>query len=291
MQAINTLFPVFFMLGLGYISKIKGWLATEQKAGANSLVFSILFPILVFSLLASAQIQLETVGVILYVTIAFTLAIVIGRKLHNLIGNEKSHFSHFLLSSVEGGAVALPLYLSIVGKSSNTVIFDLAGSIIAFLLVPILVSKDTSNGQSKKALAIDILKHPFVIAIILGLVMKLSGLYDWIINSQFANLYQSTITTVTSPILGIILFVLGYDFSINFKTLNSMMNLIVIRIIFYLIVILGFFVLFTQLMSNKNYIIGVLIYFMSPTGFAMPMLIESLYKSKEDQKYALTYIS
>jgi len=153
------------------------------------------------------------------------------------------------------------------------------------------VSKDTSNGQSKKALAIDILKHPFVIAIILGLVMNLSGLYDWIINSQFANLYQSTITIVTSPILGIILFVLGYDFSINFKTLNSMMNLIVIRIIFYLIVILGFFVLFTQLMSNKNYMIGVLIYFMSPTGFAMPMLIESLYKSKEDQKYALTYIS
>lgn len=95
MQAINTLFPVFFMLGLGYISKIKGWLSTEQKAGANSLVFSILFPILVFSLLASAQIQLETVGVILYVTIAFALAIVIGRKLHNLIGNEKVTFHIF----------------------------------------------------------------------------------------------------------------------------------------------------------------------------------------------------
>ncbi|CAM4206925.1 transporter [Streptococcus penaeicida] len=291
MQALNTLFPVFFMLGLGFLTKVKGWLTNEQKAGANTLVFSILFPILVFSLLASAQLQLETIGIILYVTVAFALAIFLGQKLHMFTGKDKSHFSHFLLTSVEGGAVALPLYLSIVGKSSNTVIYDLAGAIIAFLVVPILVAKKTNNGQSKSQLVKDILGHPFVIAIILGLVVNLTGIYSWIMQSTFADLYQATLATVTGPILGIILFVLGFDFSINFKTLGSMMSLIVVRILFYLFVITGFFLLFPQLMAEKSYMIGVLIYFMSPTGFAMPLLIENLYKTDDDRHYAATYIS
>lgn len=43
MAALSTLFPVFFMLALGFICKIKGWITPEQKAGANTIIFNILF--------------------------------------------------------------------------------------------------------------------------------------------------------------------------------------------------------------------------------------------------------
>lgn len=50
MAALQTLVPVFFMLGLGYLSRVKKWISPEQKAGANTIVFTVLFPIMIFSL-------------------------------------------------------------------------------------------------------------------------------------------------------------------------------------------------------------------------------------------------
>lgn len=49
MNALSTLFPVFFMIILGMIARIKGFISPEQKEGVNHIVFNILFPILIFN--------------------------------------------------------------------------------------------------------------------------------------------------------------------------------------------------------------------------------------------------
>lgn len=291
MKALNTLFPVFFMMFLGYLSKVKGWLSYEQKQGANTLIFSILFPILIFNLMAGAQLSLNTLSILLYVFLAFALAYFVGILFGKFTGEKFSHISSYMMPTVEGGAVALPLYLSIVGKSSNTVIYDLAGAIIAFVCVPILVAKQSKGNKTKSELIKDIFTHPFFLAISLGVLVNVTGIYSAIQNSNFAELYNGTLTTVTGPILGTILFMLGYDFSLDFSTLGSMARLIALRVLFNILIIAGFYVLFPQLMADKTYLIGVLIYFMSPTGFAMPLLIEDLYKSKEERTFTATFIS
>ena len=291
MAALTTLIPVFFMLGLGYLSRVRGWISPEQKAGGNTIVFSVLFPILIFSLLGSAQLQLETAGIIVYVTIAFFLAMVLGRQLSSFTGKAQAHFSPYLLTTVEGGAVALPLYLSIVGQSSNTVIFDLAGSIIAFLIIPIMVAGASEEKKSKGHLIKEVFSHPFVIAIILGLVFNFTGLYAWVEQSSLAPLYKGIIDTATGPILGMILFVLGYDFQVNFHTLKAMLRLMSVRVVYYVLVILRFFLLFPNFMADQPFLIAVLLYFMCPTGFAMPLLIEATFKGEEDRTYAATFTS
>ncbi len=253
MAALTTLVPVFFMLGLGYLSRVKGWISPDQKAGANTIVFTVLFPILIFNLLGSAQLQLETAVVIVYVTLAFFLAMIVGRKLAGFTGKGQGHFSPYLLTTVEGGSVALPLYLSIVGQSSNTVIFDLAGSIIAFLVIPIMVAGASEEKKPRLQLAREVVSHPFVIAILLGLVFNFSGLYSWIIQSPFAPLYSGIMNTATGPILGMILFVLGYDFKVDFHTLKAMLRLMSVRVVYYVLVILGFFLLFPNYMADQTY--------------------------------------
>ena len=291
MAALTTLVPVFFMLGLGYLSRVKGWISPDQKAGANTIVFTVLFPILIFNLLGSAQLQLETAVVIVYVTLAFFLAMVVGKKLAGFTGKGQGHFSPYLLTTVEGGAVALPLYLSIVGQSSNTVIFDLAGSIIAFLVIPIMVAGASEEKKSGTQLAKEVVSHPFVVAILLGLVFNFSGLYSWLIQSPFAPLYSGIMNTATGPILGMILFVLGYDFQVDFQTLKAMLRLMSVRVVYYVLVILGFFLLFPNYMADQTFLIAVLLYFMCPTGFAMPLLIEDTFQGEEDRTYAATFIS
>ena len=150
MAALTTLFPVFFMLALGFIARVKGWITLEQKNGANAIIFKILFPILVLNLMCTATIETDHIKIIGYVFGVYLLALVAGKLLAPLAGKKYAHFSPYLLTVVEGGNVALPLYLSIVGKSSNTVIFDIAGTVIAFIVFPVLIAKEAATGSSMK---------------------------------------------------------------------------------------------------------------------------------------------
>lgn len=291
MKAVSTLFPVLFMIGLGFISRIRGFVTSEQKEGANHIIFNILFPILIFNILFSSKIEVSSIYIVTYVFVVFVLAMVVGKLTGKFTSERFSKISFFLLSTCEGGNVALPLYLSIVGASSNTVIFDLAGVLIAFVVMPFIVEKYSESSISIAELMKKIFTNTFVIAVILGLGLNIVGVYNWLSNTEYINIYTNTISTATAPIVGIILFIIGYDLKIHIETIGPLLKLLVIRIVFYLVVIGGFFILFPDLMADKIYVMGVLIYFMSPTGFATPMQITPLYENEEDASFTSAFIS
>ena len=293
MAALSTLFPVFFMVLLGIISRIKGFVTPEQKEGANNIVFNVLFPILIFNILLTSKIESSAILIVVYVFIAFVLTMFIGKLLTKFTGERFSHISYFMLTTCEGGNVALPLYTSIVGVAyaSNTVIFDLAGTLIAFVLIPIMVAKLSAGQTSPKELAKTIFTNSFVIAVILGLGLNLLGVYNMLAQTLFIDVYTNTINMVTGPIIGMILFIIGYNLKINMETLGSLLKLLIVRIVLFAFVIVGFFVFFPHLMADKIYMIAVLIYFMCPTGFALPMQISPLFKSEEDSSYTAALIS
>ncbi|OUQ07546.1 transporter [Erysipelatoclostridium sp. An15] len=293
MAALTTLFPVFFMIGLGAIARIKNWITPEQKDGANNIVFNVLFPIMIFNVLFTAKIEVSVIWVIIYVFIAFVLTMVIGKLISGFTGKELAHISPYLLTTCEGGNVALPLYTSIVGLSyaSNTVIFDIAGSFIAFVVIPILVAKSTAGKTNNKDLLKTIFTNSFVIAVTLALILNLSGFYNYLSQTPFINVYTSTVTQATAPIVGMILFIIGYNLKIKKETLPSLLKLLSVRLVLYVCIIAGFFIFFPHMMADKIYMIAVLIYFMSPTGFAVPMLISPLNKSEEDADFQSAFIS
>ena len=88
--------------------------------------------------------------------------------------------------------------------------------------------------------------------------------------------------------MSLILLIIGYNLKINKDTLGSLLKLVGVRIVFYILVIVGFFVFFPHLMADKIYMMAVL---MCPTGFAMPMLISPLNKSEEDEDFTAAFIS
>ena len=118
MVALSTLFPVLFMVILGFISRVKGFVTPEQKEGANTIVFNVLFPILIFNILLTSKIESSAVFIVFYVFVAFCLAMIVGKLLGKFTGKKFSHISYFMLTTCEGGNVALPLYTSIVGVDS-----------------------------------------------------------------------------------------------------------------------------------------------------------------------------
>ena len=96
---------------------------------------------------------------------------------------------------------------------------------------------------------------------------------------------------VTGPIMGMILFIIGYDLQIDMEKIVPLFKLISLRVLIYMGIIVGFFILFPTLIADKTYMLAVLIYFMCPTGFAIPMMVSPLFKSNDDSSFASAYIS
>lgn len=291
MAALTTLFPVFFMLALGFVSRIKGWITPEQKAGANAIIFKILFPILVLNLMCTATIEMSHIKIIGYVFVVYLVALIVGKLFASKVNKKYAHFSPYLLTVVEGGNVALPLYLSIVGTSSNTVIFDIAGTIIAFIVFPVFIAKEASTGSSVKDMVKSIFTNSFVIAVIIGLFLNLTGIYNMLMVSQFGPMITGTLTQATTPIVSLILFILGYDLNVDKKTFVPILKLMTIKIVYYALVIAGFFVLFPEQMADKTFMMAPIIYFMCPTGFGLMPVIAPLYKDEDDASFTSAFVS
>ena len=293
MKVMTTLFPVFFMIALGIVSRLRGWITAEQKDGARSLVFGVLFPILIFNAIFTSSLSASTAWIILYVTIAFIAVYLLGTLLCRKGNGRYDHLIPYLLTTCEGGNVALPLYTTIVGAgyAINTVTFDMAGTIIAFILIPILVSAKTSENMDAKSLFRKTMTNSFVLAALSGIILNLCGVYHLLEQSVFLPLYTDAVSMALAPIGGVILFTIGYDLKVDTAMISSILKAFLMRAAGGLLIIGGFRLLFLSLMADAIFRTAVFLYFMSPTGFALPTQLSPLCKDESDSAFMSSFIS
>jgi len=290
-STVATIFPVFFMLGLGMASRKFKWISPANREGINNFIFTVLFPIMIFNLMLTASIESQHLLIVAYVSAAYMLSMVVGKALTFYTGKEYAHLSPYLLPTNEGGSVALPLYLSIVGASSNTVIFDIAGSIACFVVMPIIVQRQVSGSADIKSLIRNMLTNSFILAVIFGLGLNALGFYNMLMSMPVGEVYTATISMATGPITGCILFGIGYDLQIDKNTLIPVLKMMSVKFVYSALIIAGFFLLFSGMMADKEFLMAVLIYFMCPTGFGLLPILSPMYKNKNDAAYASAFTS
>lgn len=293
MEAIEILFPVFFMMLLGWISRKKGWITTAQNEGAKSLVFNILFPLLVFHVLMEAELSANFLYEIIFLDVAWVIIYLIGKRIAGPVSGRYARLAPFLLMTCEGGSVALPLYIALVGAEHavNIITFDVAGILINFGLVPALITKQTSREVAFLPLAKRIVTAPFIVAVILGIVANVLNVQHWLVLGHLNTIFSNTMSMATTPIASVILFTLGYGFHLHLSQLKPLLALSLVRIILCGAIVGGFFLFFPGFMAVKVFLAGVLLYFACPTGFPVPLQIGALCKDEDDESFISAFIS
>ena len=293
MKAVEALFPVFFMLFLGLLARKRQWITFAQNEGAKKLVFTILFPLLVYKVLVTSELKSTFLIQIIYMDIIWLIVLFIGFKLTPFTSKKFAHISPYLLVTCEGGNVALPLYISIVGAAHavNIVTFDVAGILINFGVLPILVTKKVVGQVEWKELLKKIFTSSFMVSVIGGVFMNLTGLHKMIMSIGLESTFNSTMELVITPITGIILFTLGYELKFEKEMLSSLLRLAIVRLVLCSIIITLFYVVFPALVSEKVFEIAILLYFMCPTGFPVPLQVQALVTGEDDESYMSAFIS
>jgi len=294
MQAISTIFPVFFILFLGIHARKKGWINHEQNNGLKTIALDILFPFLIYHIVATSVLDRNIVLEIVYLIAVWILVYFFGKMVCRILPESIREISPFLLLTCEGGAVALPLYLSIVGSSYilNLIPFDLAGILINFIFVPTVLQIRRKEELKLLPLVKKVISAPFVIAALLAVITNLTGLQRLLSQSStFGSLYENTMNAIIAPVSGLILFSLGYSIRLKKGYLSSLFKLAVIRLIFCSGIIASFFLVFPEKMESPVFSLGVILYFYCPTGFPVPLQIREILDTDEKEEFVSAFIS
>lgn len=294
MQAISTIFPVFFILFLGIHARKKGWINHEQNNGLKTIALDILFPFLIYHIVATSVLDRNIVLEIVYLIAVWILVYFLGKMVCRILPENIREISPFLLLTCEGGAVALPLYLSIVGSSYmlNLIPFDLAGILINFIFVPTVLQIRRKEELKLLPLVKKVISAPFVIAALLAVITNLTGLQRLLSQSStFGSLYENTMNAIIAPVSGLILFSLGYSIRLKRGYLSSLFKLAVIRLIFCSGIIASFFLVFPEKMESSIFSLGVILYFYCPTGFPVPLQIREILDTDEKEEFVSAFIS
>ena len=294
MQAISTIFPVFFILFLGIHARKKGWINHEQNNGLKTIALDILFPFLIYHIVATSVLDRNIALEIVYLIAVWILVYFLGKMVCRMLPENIREISPFLLLTCEGGAVALPLYLSIVGSSYilNLIPFDLAGILINFIFVPTILQIRRKDELKLLPLVKKVISAPFVIAALLAVITNLTGLQRMLSQSStFGSIYENTMNAIIAPVSGLILFSLGYSIRIKKGYLSSLFKLAVIRLTFCSGIIASFFLVFPEKMQNPVFSLGVILYFYCPTGFPVPLQIREILDTDEKEEFVSAFIS
>ena len=294
MQAISTIFPVFFILFLGIHARKKGWINHEQNNGLKTIALDILFPFLIYHIVATSVLDRNIALEIVYLIAVWILVYFLGKMVCRMLPENIREITPFLLLTCEGGAVALPLYLSIVGSSYilNLIPFDLAGILINFIFVPTVLQIRRKDELKLLPLVKKVVSAPFVIAALLGVITNLTGLQRLLMQSAGLGLvYENTMNAIIAPISGLILFSLGYSIRLKKGYLLNLFKLAVIRLAFCTGIIASFFLIFPTKMANPIFSLGVILYFYCPTGFPVPLQIREILDSEEKEEFVSAFIS
>lgn len=294
MQAISTIFPVFFILFLGIHARKKGWINHEQNNGLKTIALDILFPFLIYHIVATSVLDRNIVLEIIYLIGVWIVVYFLGKIICRMLPESIREISPFLLLTCEGGAVALPLYLSIVGSSYilNLIPFDLAGILINFIFVPTVLQIRRKDELKLLPLVKKVISAPFVIAALLAVITNLTGLQRLLSQSStFGSIYENTMNAIIAPVSGLILFSLGYSIRLKKGYLSSLFKLAVIRLIFCSGIIASFFLVFPEKMESPVFSLGVILYFYCPTGFPVPLQIREILDSEEKEEFVSAFIS
>ena len=294
MQAISTIFPVFFILFLGIYARKKEWINHEQNNGLKTIALDILFPFLIYHIVATSALDRNIALEIVYLIAVWILVYFFGKMVCRMLPESIREISPFLLLTCEGGAVALPLYLSIVGSSYilNLIPFDLAGILINFIFVPTVLQIRRKDELKLLPLVKKVISAPFVIAALLAVITNLTGLQRLLSQSSaFGPIYENTMNAIIAPVSGLILFSLGYSIRLKRGYLSSLFKLVVIRLIFCSGIIASFFLVFPEKMESPVFSLGVILYFYCPTGFPVPLQIREILDSDEKEEFVSAFIS
>ncbi len=182
LPVLESLFPIFALIGLGFAFKHGGWVPDGFWPVVEKLVYYLFFPALLVHRVAGS----DLIGLDVWPIFAAVWATILLFAAGALLLRRHLPVDGPGFTSVFQGVVRFNTYVAL---AVPTALFGDPGTIIATMCVAsgillvnvicvmVLVAFGTrENAPSARAVALSLIRNPLVLAIVLGLLLNVSGL-------------------------------------------------------------------------------------------------------------------
>ena len=225
---ISTALPVFLALAMGMLCRSKGFLTRDSVNTLKKVALNLTLPFVLFNSFATAQYSLSALVLPIVVFTICTIMLALGFLWIKASG-QKSRLSPFLASGFEAGMLGFSLFALLFPEESISkfAMLVLGQEIFVFTLYKTLLTGKTSV----KAIVNDFLTSPTLIAVVLGLIVGASGLYDVFRSWGIHVIFESVCSFISAPTGMIILLAVGFDLVLQEIPWKKTAGLIAMRLV------------------------------------------------------------
>ena len=275
---LQVIMPIFVTIGLGVYARSHKVLTQEQIRGVEQFVMKFGLPCVLFNSCLAASLGSESITSMALVIPCVLFSSLLGFWLR------KRHFTYhnlpMLFSAQESGMLGIPLFITLYGvqEAYRMGVLDLAQTMIAIPAIAILTS-NTGKNPSPLEIVGKVLRSPFLIASMLGLLLNISGIAAYLDAIDILPVISETTGFLSEPVSAAMLFAVGYNFSLHKEYRTTIFRVASIHFTLFAVICVimqGGLFFVPGIESETRW--AVLLYCMLPSSFLSP----SMGRSEED---------
>ena len=211
-SVIETALPVFLALGLGMLCRSRNFLTREGIDALKKVVLNLTLPFVLLNAFATAEYSAAALILPIMMFGICCLALALGFLIIRLFGM-KSRLAPFLASGFEAGMLGYALFALLFPEESISqfALPDIGQTLFVFTLYKTLLS----GKRDIKAIAKDMATTPILWAVLAGVLIGATGLYDLMEQYQVSGILDAATSFLSAPTGMIILLTVGYDLVIR----------------------------------------------------------------------------
>lgn len=177
-----ALFPLIFLIALGYVLKRFRFLEDKFWHGAEKLNYYLLFPVMLFLGLAHAEIQASEIRhMMLGAGLTLLIAVCLLYILKALYGTAATRFGVYMQGMVRFNTyIGLALSASLFYQQGMALFAILLVFCIPLVNILSVLALTNSEGMRLQSILLSLLKNPLILGCIAGGVFNLLNLRLWI---------------------------------------------------------------------------------------------------------------
>ena len=225
MVLLQKVLPVFLVLMLGVMCRKRALLSREGINALKKVAVDIALPAVMFSAFATAEYSLKSICVPLVMFAVCCIALFLGFVLCRRL-KLSGRLSPFLAAGFEAGMLGYALFAILFPEepTSSFAMVDLGQVLFVFTVYKIMLAGKSNAGEALR----EALSAPTVWAIVLGLLVGATGLYDALKPSGVSSVLDALTDFVSAPTSVLILLAIGYDLDparIEWRKIGKLMGL------------------------------------------------------------------
>lgn len=212
-SVIQVVLPIFCCFFLGLQAKRRAMFSPDDIQSFQRFVVKFCLPCLLFRSCLTAQIGTQSLSGLVLPVLLVVPAIWgfrVGRKwfpYHNI---------PFVFCCKETGMLGIPLFMILFGaeEAFRVGILDVTQAIVVFPVLAILSAAPGTTASAKVVLK-EMAKSPLIQFSLAGLILNLSGAWDWMQAVGVHGIVTDTFSFIAQPVSVMMLFCVGYNFSLE----------------------------------------------------------------------------